>query len=68
MGASGAVETMIRALTLWHAEIPPTINLTDPDPACDLDYVPGAGAGLPGEGCREFERGVRRALRLPGVE
>lgn len=47
MGASGAVETMICALTLWHAEIPPTINLTDPDPACDLDYVPGEARAYP---------------------
>jgi 3-oxoacyl-[acyl-carrier-protein] synthase II len=41
MGASGALETMICALAVWHEEIPPTINLHDPDPECDLDYVPG---------------------------
>ncbi len=47
MGASGAVETMICALTIWHEEIPPTINLNDPDPACDLDYVPGEARAYP---------------------
>ena len=39
MGASGAIEAMICALTIWHGEIPPTINLNEPDPDCDLDYV-----------------------------
>ncbi|HEX4835622.1 MAG TPA: beta-ketoacyl-[acyl-carrier-protein] synthase II, partial [bacterium] len=28
---------------LRHAYLPPTVNLEDPDPACDLDYIPGAG-------------------------
>lgn len=40
MGASGAVETVICALTLRDQLIPPTINYDRPDPACDLDYVP----------------------------
>lgn len=39
MGASGAIETVICALTIWRQEICPTINLEQPDPACDLDYV-----------------------------
>jgi 3-oxoacyl-[acyl-carrier-protein] synthase II len=39
MGASGAIETLICVLTLWHEEIPPTINLSTPDKSCDLDYV-----------------------------
>jgi 3-oxoacyl-[acyl-carrier-protein] synthase II len=47
MGASGAIETMICALAIWHQEIPPTINLHQPDPACDLDYVPGQGRSYP---------------------
>jgi 3-oxoacyl-[acyl-carrier-protein] synthase II len=47
MGASGAIETMICALTIWHQEIPPTINLHEPDPACDLDYVPGEARPYP---------------------
>jgi 3-oxoacyl-[acyl-carrier-protein] synthase II len=40
MGASGAVETVICALAIQNGAIPPTINLHNPDPACDLDYVP----------------------------
>ncbi|HXR07798.1 MAG TPA: beta-ketoacyl-[acyl-carrier-protein] synthase family protein [Candidatus Acidoferrum sp.] len=47
MGASGAIETVIAALTLAHQEIPPTINLEDPDEACDLDYVRGAARSYP---------------------
>jgi len=49
LGASGAIETAICALTLAHGWLPPTINLTQPDPACDLDCLPGAGrAARPG--------------------
>ncbi|HEY3914680.1 MAG TPA: beta-ketoacyl-[acyl-carrier-protein] synthase family protein, partial [Verrucomicrobiae bacterium] len=47
MGASGAVETMICALAIYHQEIPPTINLEEPDPGCDLDYVPGTARAYP---------------------
>src|SRR5208282_1406199 len=47
MGASGALETTICALSLWHQEIPPTINLHDSDPGCDLDYVPGQARSYP---------------------
>ena len=42
MGASGAVEAIVCALVLRDQIIPPTINLDDPDPECDLDYVPGS--------------------------
>lgn len=47
MGASGAIEAMICALTIWHQEIPPTINLNEPDPSCDLDYVPKEARSYP---------------------
>ena len=40
MGASGAVEAVVCALTIRDQVIPPTINLMTPDPECDLDYVP----------------------------
>jgi 3-oxoacyl-[acyl-carrier-protein] synthase II len=40
IGAAGAVEAVAMALTLSDGVVPPTINLTEPDPACDLDYVP----------------------------
>ena len=39
MGASGAVESAITILAMKNQHIPPTINLTDPDTGCDLDYV-----------------------------
>jgi 3-oxoacyl-[acyl-carrier-protein] synthase II len=39
LGAAGAVEAAICALTLERGVLPPTINLTHPDPTCDLDYV-----------------------------
>ncbi|MBN1581590.1 MAG: beta-ketoacyl-ACP synthase II [Anaerolineae bacterium] len=40
LGGAGAVEAVISILALVHNLIPPTINLTTPDPECDLDYVP----------------------------
>lgn len=39
LGAAGGMETVFTALALDQAMLPPTRNLTDPDPACDLDYV-----------------------------
>ncbi|HXX70145.1 MAG TPA: beta-ketoacyl-ACP synthase II [Polyangiaceae bacterium] len=52
LGASGAVETAICALTIAEGRIPPTINLQDPDPECALDYVPNVAR----------ERRVRHAM------
>jgi 3-oxoacyl-[acyl-carrier-protein] synthase II len=39
-GASGACGIVTAALALDRGELPPTINLHDPDPACDLDFIP----------------------------
>ncbi|MDX8380159.1 MAG: beta-ketoacyl-[acyl-carrier-protein] synthase family protein [Gallionella sp.] len=43
MGATGAVEFMAAVLALKHQAIPPTLNLTQSDPECDLDYVANQG-------------------------
>jgi 3-oxoacyl-(acyl-carrier-protein) synthase len=40
MGATGAIELIATVLALRGEFLPPTINLRQPDPACDLDYVP----------------------------
>jgi 3-oxoacyl-[acyl-carrier-protein] synthase II len=40
LGAAGGVEALICGLTITNGKIPPTINLENPDPQCDLDYVP----------------------------
>jgi 3-oxoacyl-[acyl-carrier-protein] synthase II len=40
LGAAGGVESVATVLTIYHGLIPPTINYDEPDPGCDLDYVP----------------------------
>jgi 3-oxoacyl-[acyl-carrier-protein] synthase II len=47
IGAAGAVEAAALALTLHSGAIPPTINQTQRDPACDLDYVPNTAREMP---------------------
>lgn len=43
LGASGAMEAAIAALSIANGYVPSTANLRNPDPECDLDYVPGSG-------------------------
>lgn len=40
LGAAGGIETIATVLAVVNGKIPPTINLNNPDPECDLDYVP----------------------------
>jgi 3-oxoacyl-[acyl-carrier-protein] synthase II len=47
IGAAGAVEAAALALTLKQGVLPPTINQTNPDPSCDLDYVPNCAREMP---------------------
>ena len=47
LGAAGAVEAAFCALSLRDQRVHPTINLEDPDPECDLDYVPNVARDLP---------------------
>lgn len=42
LGGSGGIEAVATALAVSSDRIPPTINLENPDPECDLDYVPGS--------------------------
>ena len=42
-GASGAAGVVTAALAIARRLLPPTINLHDPDPACDLDFIPNQG-------------------------
>jgi len=46
-GAAGAVEAIFSLLTIRDGVIPPTINLDNPDPQCDLDYVPNTARRAP---------------------
>ena len=54
LGAAGAAELAIACLAIRDGFVPPTVNLTDPDPACDLDGTPRVGRNMP----------IRAALKL----
>jgi 3-oxoacyl-[acyl-carrier-protein] synthase II len=47
IGAGGALESIAAVKSIQEGFIPPTINLDEPDPDCDLDYVPKVGVSMP---------------------
>jgi 3-oxoacyl-[acyl-carrier-protein] synthase II len=47
LGAAGGVESAITVMSIFHGIVPPTINLDNPDPECDLNYVPYQSKELP---------------------
>jgi 3-oxoacyl-[acyl-carrier-protein] synthase II len=61
LGASGAIEAAITALALSSEWLPPTINLREPDPACDLDYLQGGGSA------RRVETALSNSFGFGGI-
>jgi 3-oxoacyl-[acyl-carrier-protein] synthase II len=61
LGASGAIEAAICALSLEHEWLPPTINLASPDPDCDLDFVPTRGR------CQRVDIALSNSFGFGGV-
>jgi nodulation protein E len=47
LGAGGGIEAVASIMAMREGWAPPTINLNDPDPECDLDYVPNVGRSMP---------------------
>jgi beta-ketoacyl-acyl-carrier-protein synthase II len=51
LGAAGSLEAVVSLLAIQYKMIPPTINLDNPDPECDLDYTPNTPKALPNLTC-----------------
>lgn len=60
LGAAGGIEAVITVMALKEGFLPPTINLHDPDPECDLDYVPNQGRN------KDIEYAISNALGFGG--
>jgi 3-oxoacyl-[acyl-carrier-protein] synthase II len=57
MAASGAVELIATIMAMKNSQIPPTLNYECPDPACDLDYVPGKARAAKVDAAVSISRG-----------
>lgn len=60
LGAAGGIEAVITIMALRDSFLPPTINLNNPDPECDLDYVPNVGR------TKKLEYAISNALGFGG--
>ncbi|WP_129666764.1 beta-ketoacyl-[acyl-carrier-protein] synthase family protein [Phytoactinopolyspora endophytica] len=58
VAAAGALNVAVSALAIHHGTVPPTINLDDPDPDCDLDWVPGEARSRPVRTALALARGL----------
>ena len=63
-GAAGAVEAMMCVLALHEGVLPPTINYRNPDPDCDLDYVPNEARRTQVDVALSNAMGLGRSQRL----
>ena len=61
LGAAGAVEAIFTVLAVHRGVLPPTINYEDPDPQCDLDYIPNEAREAP-----ELKVGVSNSFGFGG--
>ena len=61
LGASGAIETAISALAIEREWLPPTVNLTVADEACDLNFLPGTGR------CERVEHVLTNSFGFGGI-
>ena len=61
LGAAGGVEAGITVMALQHGQVPPTINYENPDPECDLDFVPNEARAL------EFDYGLSNSFGFGGT-
>ena len=61
IGAAGSIEAIFTILALQEQVIPPTINLENPDPQCDLDYVPNTARAA------QLEAGLSNSFGFGGT-
>ncbi len=68
LGGAGGVEAVFTVLALHHQVAPPTINIFNQDPACDLDFCANTAREMKIELCAEEQLRLRRHQRQPGIQ